>query len=142
MNELQGPLEKLAATRGVRGGPARYELVVGDGRLALNPCVGAGLEIEFLGRISCRHCAAPTRRSYAQGYCYRCFKTLARCDLCVVSPDRCHYHEGTCREPAWGEAFCMSPHLVYLANSSGAKGGITRAGQEVGRWLEQGAVPT
>lgn len=33
----------------------------------------------------------------------------------------------------------MQPHLVYLANSSGAKVGITGAGNEVGRWLDQGA---
>jgi hypothetical protein len=34
----------------------------------------------------------------------------------------------------------MQPHRVYLANSSGLKVGITRAGREVGRWLDQGAI--
>ena len=34
----------------------------------------------------------------------------------------------------------MQPHRVYLANSSGLKVGITRAGRELGRWLDQGAI--
>jgi hypothetical protein len=34
----------------------------------------------------------------------------------------------------------MQTHTVYLANTSGLKVGITRAGRERGRWLDQGAV--
>lgn len=94
----------------------------------------------FAGVVHCRHCDAQSAKSFGGGYCYDCFTTLARCDLCVVSPDRCHYDAGTCREPEWGEAFCMQPHRVYLANSSGLKVGITRAGREIGRWLDQGAI--
>ena len=57
-----------------------------------------------------------------------------------MSPERCHYAAGTCREPAWGEQFCMTDHVVYLANSSGAKVGITRATQVPTRWIDQGAT--
>ena len=57
-----------------------------------------------------------------------------------MSPERCHYAAGTCREPAWGEQFCMTEHVVYLANSSGAKVGITRATQVPTRWIDQGAT--
>src|SRR5690606_39924851 len=60
-------------------------------------------------------------------------------DLCIVSPERCHYEQGTCREPAWGEQFCMTDHIVYLANSSGLKVGITRASQIPTRWIDQRA---
>lgn len=56
-----------------------------------------------------------------------------------MSPERCHYAAGTCREPSWGEQFCMTEHVVYLANSSGAKVGITRALQVPTRWIDQGA---
>jgi hypothetical protein len=139
----EGALEKM----GVRPGyPAEYQMVLraGDGgdeqKVDLNPFIGNGLKIEFGGLITCCHCAQETRKSYGEGYCYPCFRSLARCDLCVVSPARCHYQQGTCREPAWGEAFCMQPHVVYLANASGAKVGITRPGQERTRWLDQGAV--
>ncbi|MDP6471329.1 MAG: DUF2797 domain-containing protein [Pseudomonadales bacterium] len=111
-----------------------------ENNLALNPLLGLGVEVTFSGRIECTHCAARTPRSYGGGYCYDCFRTLARCDLCVVSPDRCHYDQGTCREPDWGRAYCMQPHTVYLANSSGPKVGITRRDRELHRWMDQGAI--
>ena len=120
--------------------PVEYRLRLGDETIPLNALLGRRLMIRFAGRITCQHCGNLTRKSYGDGYCYPCFKTLARCDLCVVSPDRCHYAAGTCREPAWGEAFCMQPHLVYLANSAGAKVGITKPENLPMRWLDQGAT--
>jgi hypothetical protein len=139
---IEGALDKMVVHAGE---PALYQLAAGspgappDRFLDLARAVGGGLEVEFLDRISCSHCGADTPKSYGGGYCYRCFTTLARCDLCVVSPARCHFAEGTCREPDWGESHCMRPHLVYLANSSGPKVGITTLGGEVTRWLDQGA---
>ena len=108
--------------------------------LCLSDIIGSQLTIEHTETVRCQACNNHTPKSYAQGYCYRCFKRLARCDLCVMAPQRCHYHKGTCREPEWGEAFCMQPHLVYLANSSSIKVGITRAGQNDTRWADQGAL--
>ena len=134
---IEGYLESLELTPGT---PAESRLLLGGApTLELNTLLGDGLTVDFLGTIRCSHCAALTARSYGDGYCYRCFTTLARCDLCVVSPARCHFHRGTCREPEWGRSFCMQPHHIYLANSSGAKVGITRRGRELGRWLDQGA---
>jgi hypothetical protein len=120
--------------------PADYTLVTATGRLALNGLLGAWLELTFDDGIVCGHCGMASAKSYGGGFCWRCFTTLARCDLCVVSPARCHYAAGTCREPEWGERFCMQWHTVYLANSSGPKVGITRRGGEIGRWLDQGAI--
>ncbi|MDO9140352.1 MAG: DUF2797 domain-containing protein, partial [Methylobacter sp.] len=57
-----------------------------------------------------------------------------------MKPETCHFAAGTCREPAWGEEFCFQPHIVYLANSSGIKVGITRQTQIPTRWIDQGAV--
>ena len=56
-----------------------------------------------------------------------------------MSPEKCHHDFGTCRDPQWGLDFCMTDHVVYLANSSGIKVGITRATQLPTRWLDQGA---
>ncbi len=39
-----------------------------------------------------------------------------------------------------GETHCMVEHVVYLANSSGLKVGITRGSQVPTRWIDQGAV--
>lgn len=102
--------------------------------------LGQQLSLQHSGAIRCQACGNHTRKSYSQGHCYPCFKRLASCDLCVMAPHRCHYDKGTCRDPAWGESFCMQPHLVYLANSSGLKVGITRDGQQLGRWRDQGAL--
>jgi len=138
---LAGIIDGLRITRGEHDSAAGYELCFRDGSLLpLNEAIGLGLTIEFDGTVCCSHCGQEGRRSFGSGYCYECFKTLARCDLCVLSPDRCHYDQGTCREPDWGLSFCMQPHSVYLANSSGIKVGITSRGREVGRWLDQGAI--
>jgi len=134
---LGGPLRMLAASYAT---PIEYTLCAGGGKLALNPRLGQTIRISASGRIHCIACDALTRRSYGQGHCYRCFRRLARCDLCMVRPELCHHAAGTCREPDWGEAFCMRPHIVYLANSSGLKVGITRATHTPGRWIDQGAT--
>lgn len=106
----------------------------------LNPYLGHRVRLTWHGNIRCQHCGRASKKSYSQGYCYPCFKKLAQCDLCVVSPERCHYDQGTCREPDWGRDFCMQPHVVYLANSSGIKVGITKPAQIPTRWIDQGAV--
>ncbi|MCK0768060.1 DUF2797 domain-containing protein [Chromohalobacter canadensis] len=120
--------------------PAQYTLRAGEQRIGLNAHLGASLRLVHTGAIHCVHCGRATRKSFAQGYCYPCFKSLAQCDTCIVKPETCHYHLGTCREPAWGEQHCFQPHVVYLANSSGLKVGITRKTQLPTRWLDQGAI--
>ena len=57
-----------------------------------------------------------------------------------MKPETCHYHLGTCREPEWGLNNCFNPHVVYLANSSGVKVGITRKSNIPSRWIDQGAI--
>ncbi|WIO75411.1 DUF2797 domain-containing protein [Porticoccaceae bacterium LTM1] len=118
----------------------RYQLPLNDQLVELNPLIGQHIRLEYSGTIHCTHCGRKTNKSFSQGYCYPCFTKLAQCDSCIVSPEKCHYHEGTCREPSWGEQFCMTDHIVYLANSSGVKVGITRASQIPTRWIDQGAV--
>jgi len=117
-----------------------YRLPVGDAELDLNPLLGQSLELRYSGQIFCVHCHKKTNKSFNQGYCYPCFTRLAQCDMCIMKPETCHYAAGTCREPAWGEEFCFQPHVVYLANSSGIKVGITRQSQIPTRWIDQGAV--
>lgn len=130
----------LHGLRGRAGDPVRYTLEVGDDALPLDARLGEPLSFETDGSAVCAACERATDKRFGGGYCYRCFTTLARCDLCVVSPDRCHYEQGTCREPAWGLAHCMRGHVVYLANTGGAKVGITHPGNVPGRFIEQGAA--
>lgn len=137
MNELgRGALSKMAAHLDA---PVQYSFRLDEREIPVNPLLGQRIRLEFLGAIHCCHCGRKTKKSFAQGYCYPCFTKLAQCDSCIMSPERCHYDAGTCREPQWGEQFCMTDHVVYLANSSGIKVGITRASQIPTRWLDQGA---
>lgn len=138
MSEIaRGQMQKM---EGRLDQPVSYALPLGEARVPLNDFLEKRLTLRFNGRILCVHCGRPTKRSFSQGYCYPCFQKLAQCDSCIISPERCHHHAGTCREPVWADEFCMQDHIVYLANSSGLKVGITRASQIPTRWIDQGAV--
>ena len=120
--------------------PVAYQVRLGDDRVALNPLLKKQIKLEYSGNIFCVNCGRKTKKSFNQGYCYPCFQRLAQCDSCIIHPEKCHFDQGTCREPAWGEKYCMQDHIVYLANSSGLKVGITRATQVPTRWIDQGAT--
>ncbi len=120
--------------------PVEYHLRVGDEQVLANDLLGQPIQLTFLGKITCTHCGRETKKSFNQGYCFPCLKKLAQCDSCIISPEKCHYHEGTCREPEWADKYCMQEHFVYLANSSGIKVGITRGNQIPTRWMDQGAM--
>lgn len=120
--------------------PVRYSLRLDDEAISLNEHIGSQISLMHTGNINCIECNRKTKKSYSQGYCYPCFKKLAQCDLCVVSPERCHFDDGTCRDTDFAENFCMQPHIVYIANSSGIKVGITRQQNLPTRWIDQGAV--
>ncbi|MDO8332718.1 MAG: DUF2797 domain-containing protein [Pseudomonas sp.] len=135
----RGALSKMSAQLGSLEQPVQYAFRLGEEEVPVNPLIGQRLRLDYLGAIHCTHCARKTKKSFSQGYCYPCFTKLAQCDTCMMSPERCHYAAGTCREPSWGEQFCMTDHVVYLANSSGVKVGITRVTQVPTRWIDQGA---
>ena len=120
--------------------PVQYTMLLGEQEIPLNAHLGQSLRLEYAGQINCIHCDRKTSKSFNQGYCYPCFRRLAQCDSCIVSPEKCHYAAGTCREPEWGETHCMIDHFVYLANTSGLKVGITRGSQVPTRWMDQGAT--
>lgn len=131
---------KIAKMKTMLTSPVSYSLPVGDGIVDMNALIGKTITLVFNGAINCLYCGKKTKKSYSQGYCYPCMKKLARCDNCIMSPEKCHFSAGTCREPEWGEKNCMIDHVVYLANSSGIKVGITRHSQIPTRWIDQGAV--
>lgn len=122
------------------GDAAQYKLALDDQIVDMTALVGQQIELTFNQVIQCSNCGRKTPKSYSQGFCFPCARSLARCDLCIMRPETCHYHLGTCREPEWGEAHCFAPHIVYLANSSGLKVGITRKTNVPGRWIDQGAI--
>jgi len=118
----------------------QYHLPIGDNLVDMNALIGSEIQLEFDGEINCIACGRKTKKSFNQGYCFPCLQSLAQCDSCIIKPEKCHYSEGTCREPQWGEQFCLQDHYVYLANSSGLKVGITRGTRIPTRWMDQGAT--
>ncbi len=142
MSEYQGHLQKMATEHcsADSGCNVQYQLVLDDNRVPVNELLGRKISLRFDGEIRCCHCGRKTKKSFSQGFCYPCFKKLAQCDSCIMSPERCHFDAGTCREPEWARQFCMTDHIVYLANSSGIKVGITRMNQVPTRWMDQGAT--
>ena len=136
-SEARGVLRKMHSRL---ENPVRYQILLSDMVVSLNDLIEKQIKLEYSGTIYCINCGRKSRKSFNQGYCYPCFQRLAECDGCIIHPEKCHFDQGTCREPAWGERFCMQDHIVYLANSSGLKVGITRATQIPTRWIDQGAT--
>ena len=134
---MEGTLRKMTTEL---ADVVHYALPVGDDSLALNPLIGERLKLYFLGEIYCQNCGRKTKKSFSQGFCYPCMNKLAACDMCILKPEKCHYDQGTCREPEWGDQHCMVKHIVYLANTSALKVGITRESQVPTRWMDQGAT--
>jgi len=137
-----GNIKKMQATPGdsTKNQPVQYQLPIGENLLPLNEHIGQVIKLNYQNEINCVACGRKTSKSFAQGHCFPCFRSLASCDMCIMKPETCHYAQGTCRQPEWGEANCFIPHYVYLANSSAVKVGITRGTQIPTRWIDQGAA--
>lgn len=120
--------------------PVQYSLKLDKTELPCNEWIGQQLEIKFLDEIRCIHCNRKIKKTYNSGYCYPCFIDLAENDLCIVKPHECHFSQGTCRNEQFAHTYCMVPHYVYLSISSGVKVGLTRKGNQLKRWVDQGAI--
>ena len=137
MSDWRGGLRKMQVELGEI---VRYRLFPEQGGLCLNDSLGQSIRLCFTGAIHCVACDRLTKKSFNQGYCFPCLRKLAACDSCIVSPEKCHLAEGTCRDPDWAETHCQVPHIVYLSNTSSVKVGITRETQIPTRWIDQGAT--
>ena len=110
--------------------PVTYKIPLGESEVLLNPLVNTRIKAEYIGKIFCIDCGRKTNKSFNQGYCYPCFQRLQDWFTCLIHPEKCRCDDGD----------CMQDHIVYLANSSGLKVGITRATQVPTRWIDQGAT--
>ncbi len=136
---LIGNIRKMRTSLDANG-QVNYQLPLSEHLIKMNPLIGQQITLTHTGNIYCCHCAKKTKKSFSQGHCFSCMKKLASCDMCIMKPETCHFAQGTCREPQWGEDNCFVPHYVYLSNTSGLKVGITRHTQLPTRWIDQGAT--
>jgi len=133
---ITGSIKKMI---GSLQSPIEYLLPIGDQTIPMNPLIGTTIKLTNEGLINCIACGRKTNKSFSQGHCFPCMRSLPQCDSCIIKPELCHFDQGTCRDEQWGKDNCLRDHFVYLANSSGVKVGITRGTQVPTRWIDQGA---
>ncbi len=130
----------LRKMQSIHADPVRYSLDMGGTPLDLNACLGQRIRLEHTGKIWCVQCGRKTSKSFQQGHCYVCMKKIYECNNCILHPEKCLVEQGGCPEDDWAHQQCNRPHVVYLANSSALKVGITRTSQVPTRWIDQGAM--
>lgn len=118
----------------------QYSLPIGDSLILMEKLIGKQISLHFLNQINCVSCGKKTNKSFGQGFCYNCFVNAPEASECVLHPDKCKAHLGISRNMEWSVNHCLTQHIVYLANSSNLKVGITRKSQVPTRWIDQGAT--
>lgn len=137
-----GNTDKMSAVVDASG-VVQYEMKLGDNKIHVNPLIGKSITLRHTSKKNCVECNSLMLKSHRNtGFCQKCFYSLAKADACRVSPEKCHYSNGTCREPSWGEKNCFNSHIVYVSNTGQRKVGITRHSSDSvsSRWLDQGAT--
>ena len=92
---MKGNLRKMITEN---TSPVTYSLPVGDDLVGLNEFLGKKISLTYTGTINCIACGRKTNKSFQQGYCFPCMRSLAECDSCIVKPELCHFDQGTCRD--------------------------------------------
>lgn len=135
--EQQGTLRKMKTEY---ADPVRYFLNLnGSAAFEVNRALGLPFHLGWTGAINCINCGKPIRKTYGQGFCYDCFISAPEASPCIIRPELCEAHLGKGRDVEWEKKNHMQPHVVYLAQTSGIKVGITRSNNMPGRWIDQGA---
>lgn len=132
----EGNLRKMPTEH---ANPVKYTLVLGENDIDMTAVVGNYLKLHYTGLINCIRCGRKTSKSFAQGFCFPCFRDAPENSECIIRPELCQAHLGKGRDPDWEEKNHNQPHVVYVAISSGIKVGVTRSTQVPYRWIDQGA---
>ncbi|GAA4274006.1 DUF2797 domain-containing protein [Aquimarina gracilis] len=133
--QYQGVLTKMQTEI---GDPIQYYLVFESDFIHVNQLLDKKLRIEFVG-YECLACKE-NKKIYRQGYCYDDFYNRPEVGDWVMRPELSKAHLGVeDRDLEFEKKVQLQPHIVYLANSSNVKVGVTRKSQVPTRWIDQGA---
>ncbi len=133
--KFEGVLTKM---RTENGSPIQYYLVFENDFLNMNQLLNKRISVEFV-RFQCLNCGRD-RKIYRQGYCYDCFYEVPQVGEWVIRPELSTAHlDKEDRDLEYEKKMQLQPHIVYLANSSNVKVGVTRKSQVPTRWIDQGA---
>jgi hypothetical protein len=129
----------LTKLRVEHSNPVNYYLRAENEEVNFNKLIGSQISLTFSGEIFCLGCGQKTKKSFGQGYCFKCFSTSPENEECVLRPELCQAHLGIARDIEYAKEHCLKDHFVYLASSSEIKVGVTRMSQIPTRWIDQGA---
>ncbi len=131
----EGVLRKMKTELGQ---PIQYYLDFPSDVVNVNQLLDKNIQIRFL-KYCCLNCELE-KKIYRQGYCYDCFFKLPQAADWVIKPELSQAHKGIeHRDLEYEKKVQLQPHIVYLANSSSIKVGVTRKTQVPTRWIDQGA---
>ena len=133
--QYEGVLRKMQTEM---GNPIQYYMVFESDFLNLNQVLGRKVGIAFM-KFQCLNCGRD-RPIYRQGFCKSCFYETAAAGEWIMRPELSTAHLGKeDRDLEYEKQVQLQPHIVYLANSSNIKVGVTRKTQVPTRWIDQGA---
>jgi len=133
--QYQGVLTKMQTEI---GNPIQYYLVFESDFIQVNQLLNKRLQIKFIG-YQCLACGE-NKKIYRQGYCYDDFYNQPQVGDWVMRPELSTAHlDIEDRDLEYEKKAQLQPHIVYLANSSNIKVGVTRKSQVPTRWIDQGA---
>lgn len=133
--QYEGVLQKMPTEP---GSPIQYYLIFENDYLNLNQILDQRIEIRFL-RFQCLSCGED-RPIFRQGFCRSCFFEIPAAGDWIMHPELSTAHLGKeDRDLDYEKKVQLQPHIVYLANSSNVKVGVTRKSQIPTRWIDQGA---
>jgi hypothetical protein len=116
----------------------QYYLDMGSDFLNMNQLLGKSIEISF-EKYECLNCHLE-KEIFRQGFCKSCFFETPNAGDWIMRPELSKAHLGIeDRDLAYEQKVQLQPHIVYLANSSNVKVGVTRKQQVPTRWIDQGA---
>lgn len=133
--QYEGVLQKMPAEL---GNPIQYFLVFENDFLNVNQLLDQKLQIRFL-KFQCLNCGEDLP-VFRQGFCRRCFFEIPAAGDWIMKPELSTAHlDQEDRDLVFEKKVQLQPHVVYLANSSNVKVGVTRKSQIPIRWIDQGA---
>ncbi|OAD45739.1 DUF2797 domain-containing protein [Polaribacter atrinae] len=131
----QGVLKKMMTENAAE---ILYYLDMNTDFINMNQLINKEITINFV-TYECLNCHLE-KKIYRQGFCKSCFFEIPSAADWIMKPELSKAHLGIeDRDLAYEQAVQLKPHIVYLANSSNVKVGVTRKQQVPTRWIDQGA---
>lgn len=118
--------------------PIQYYLVFENDFINMNQLLDKTMVIKFI-KYQCLNCGLD-KPIFRQGFCKSCFFEIPQAADWIMRPELSTAHlEIEDRDLEYEKRVQLQPHIVYLANSSSIKVGVTRKSQVPTRWIDQGA---